>query len=118
MATHSQVRTFARLLESIWLAALPRIRKFLWLSAGMFSAATFAMAMVGVVLYGRMDAVATSFLAWTVSAALFGLASIFRFVPDAALVFSLRSDEVLLRNEPSRPPWSGRCGCSGAWFSR
>src|SRR5207247_1987124 len=66
------------------LAALPRIRKFLWLSAGMFSAATFAMAMVGVVLYGRMDAVATSFLAGTVSAALFGLASIFRFGPDAA----------------------------------
>src|SRR5439155_1689047 len=51
---------------------------------GMFSAATFAMAMVGVVLYGRMDAVATSFLAGTVSAALFGLASIFRFGPDAA----------------------------------
>ena len=84
MATHSQVRTFARLLESIWLAALPRIRKFLWLSAGMFSAATFAMAMVGVLLYGRVDGLAMSFLAGTVSAALFGLASIFRFGPDAA----------------------------------
>jgi len=57
-----------------------------WASARKFefSAATFAMAMVGVLLYGRVDGLATSFLAGTVSAALFGLASIFRFGPDAA----------------------------------
>lgn len=84
MATHSQIRSFARLVESVWIAALPRIRKFVWLWSGMFGAATFAMAMIGVLFYGRTDGVTSSFLAGIMSAALFGLLSILRFGPETA----------------------------------
>jgi hypothetical protein len=84
MATQSGVATSAGLIQSLGPALLVRLRKFLWLSSGLFSAASFAMAMVGVLAYGSTEGLGLSFLAGTASACLFGLASLLRFGPETA----------------------------------
>lgn len=61
-----------------------RIRKFLWLSSGLFSAASFAIPAIGLFAYGTTDGMATDFLAAVVSACLFGVASVLHFGPDEA----------------------------------
>ncbi len=61
-----------------------RIRKFLWLSSGLFSAASFAIPAIGLFAYGTTDGMATDFLAAIVSACLFGVASVLHFGPDEA----------------------------------
>lgn len=61
-----------------------RIRKFLWLSSGLFSAASFAIPVVGLVAFGSFDGVGTNFLAAVVSACLFGLTTLLHFGPDVA----------------------------------
>src|SRR3989475_10681008 len=54
------------------LTLMDRIRKFLWLSSGLFSAAAFAVPAIGVVVYRSLDGGGTSFLASVRAAALFG----------------------------------------------
>jgi hypothetical protein len=63
-----------------------RIRKFLWLSSGLFSAASFAMPALGILALGAVETkgLGANFLAGVVSAALFGLASLLRFGPEEA----------------------------------
>ncbi len=61
-----------------------RIRKFLWLSSGLFSAASFAIPAIGLFAYGTTDGMATDFLAAIVSACLFAVASLLHFGPDEA----------------------------------
>ncbi len=61
-----------------------RVRKFLWLSSGLFSAGSFAISAFGLLVFGAVDAVATNFLAAVVSACLFGFASLLHFGPDTA----------------------------------
>lgn len=70
--------------EPLELSLAQRLRKFLWLSSGMFSAASFAIAAVGVVAFGHFDDLGTSFPAAVISAALFGIASLLRFGPETA----------------------------------
>ena len=61
-----------------------RFRKFLWLSSGLFSAASFTIPAIGYLAFGTADGAATNFLAAVVSACLFGVASLFHFGPDEA----------------------------------
>ena len=61
-----------------------RLRKFLWLSSGMFSAASFAIPFVGFMAYGTSQTASTNFLAAVVSACLFGIASLLHFGPEVA----------------------------------
>jgi hypothetical protein len=61
-----------------------RVRKFLWLSSGLFSAASFAIPFVGFMAYGTSQPASTNFLAAVVSACLFGIASLLHFGPDTA----------------------------------
>ena len=70
--------------EPLELTFLARIRKFLWLSSGLFSAASFAIPAIGVLAFGTLDGLGTSFLTAVVSACLFGLASLLHFGPDTA----------------------------------
>ncbi len=66
------------------LTLMDRIRKFLWLSSGLFSAAAFAVPAVGVMVYGTFEGGGTSFLAAVVSACLFGVTTLLKFGPDEA----------------------------------
>jgi hypothetical protein len=84
MATSAVPATVASLVEPLELSFLGRIRKFLWLSSGMFSAASFAIAAVGVVAFGQVDGLGTSFLAAIISACMFGAVSRLGFGPETA----------------------------------
>jgi hypothetical protein len=84
MATQAGHATWADLIKPLELWFFPRIRKFLWLWSGLFSAASFAIPMIGVVAFARTDGVVPSFLAAVASAALFGVASLLRFGPESA----------------------------------
>jgi hypothetical protein len=72
--------------EPLELSFPARIRKFLWLSSGLFSAASFAMPALGILALGSVQTrgLGANFLAGIVSAALFGLASLLRFGPEQA----------------------------------
>ena len=70
--------------EPLELSFFARIRKFLWISSGLFSAASFSIPAIGVVAFGTFDDLGTSFLAAIVSACLFGLASLLHFGPETA----------------------------------
>lgn len=74
----------ADLAEPLELNFLGRVRKFLWLSSGLFSAASFAIPAIGVLAFGTLDGLGASFLVAVVSACLFGLASLLHFGPDSA----------------------------------
>ena len=61
-----------------------RLRKLLWLSSGLFSAASFAMPVIGFTAFGTFDGMGTNFLAAIVSGCFFGLASFLHFAPEVA----------------------------------
>jgi hypothetical protein len=63
-----------------------RIRKFLWLSSGLFSAACFAMPALGIFSLGAVETegIGASFLVGIPIACLFGLTSLLRFGPEPA----------------------------------
>lgn len=84
MATQAEHATPADLIEPLALMFFVRLRKFLWLSSGLFSAAALAVPMIGVLAFGSMEGVGPSFLAALASACLFGLASILHFGPESA----------------------------------
>lgn len=84
MATQAEHATPADLMEPLGFNFLARLRKFLWLSSGLFSAAALAVPMIGVLAFGSMEGVGPSFLAALASACVFGLASILHFGPDSA----------------------------------
>lgn len=84
MATAVVPSLVAAYAEPVELSLLGRLRKFLWLSSGMFSAASFAMTAIGIVAFGHLDGLGTSFPAAVISAALFGVASLLRFGPETA----------------------------------
>lgn len=66
-------------------AELPlRIRHFVWLSTGMFSAAALALAFLGYLWTGTFVNAASNFLASIVSGAMFGLSSVLNFGPTDA----------------------------------
>ena len=70
--------------EPLELTFFARIRKFLWISSGLFSAASFSIPAIGLVAFGTSDGLGTSFFAAIVSACLFGLASLLHFGPETA----------------------------------
>ena len=87
VATQSEVATLAGFVEPfepLRVALLVRIRKFFWLSSGLFSAASFAIPAIGVIAFGSTVGLGTSFLAAVISACLFGLASFLHFGPEVA----------------------------------
>ena len=61
-----------------------RLKRSLWHSSGMFSAASFAIPFIGFMTYGSTQVASTNFLAAIVSAFLFGLASLLHFGPETA----------------------------------
>lgn len=83
MATQAEHATSADFIEPLELTFLARIRTFLWLSSGLFSAASLAIPMIGVLAFGSMEGVGPSFLASLASACLFGLVSILHFGPES-----------------------------------
>jgi hypothetical protein len=78
--------TSSERVESSEFSFRARIRKFVWLWSGLFSASSFAMPALGLLGVGRIEieAVGTSFLAGVGSAGLFGLTSLLHFGPDTA----------------------------------
>jgi hypothetical protein len=71
--------------ESGYPAELPvRIRHFVWLSTGMFSAAALAVAFIGYAWTGAFEAASSNFFASILSGALFGLSNVLRFGPVEA----------------------------------
>ena len=70
--------------EAPVLTFMDRVRKFMWLSSGLFSAAAFAVPAVGVMVYGTFEGGGTSFMAAVVSACLFGVTTLLNFGPDEA----------------------------------
>ena len=70
--------------EAPVLTLMDRLRKFLWLSSGLFSAAAFAVPAFGVIAYGTFEGGGTSFLAAVASACLFGVTTLLNFGPDEA----------------------------------
>lgn len=66
-------------------AELPlRVRRFVWLSTGMFSAASLGLASLGYFWTGAFENAASSFLASIVSGAMFGIACLLNFGPNEA----------------------------------
>jgi len=66
-------------------AELPlRIRHFVWLSTGMFSAAALALAFLGYAWIGSFSDAASNFLASVASGAIFGLSTVLKFGPKDA----------------------------------
>jgi hypothetical protein len=66
-------------------AELPlRIRHFVWLSTGMFSAAALAIAFIGYAWSTSLTIASSNFLASIVSGAMFGLSCILKFGPSDA----------------------------------
>jgi len=63
-----------------WL--LSRVRTFLWVSSGLFSAACLAIPAIGAFAFGTSEGLGTSFLAAILSACFFGVGSVLRFGPD------------------------------------
>ena len=61
-----------------------RVRKFLWLSSGLFSAASFVIPAIGYLAFGSVEGAGADFLAAVGSACLFGVASLLHFGPDEA----------------------------------
>jgi len=84
VATQAEHATRADLIEPLALMFFVRLRKFLWLWSGLFSAAALAVPMIGVLAFGSMEGVGPSFLAALASACLFGLVSILHFGPESA----------------------------------
>jgi len=70
--------------ETPVLTLIDRLRKFLWLSSGLFSAAAFAVPAIGVIAYGTFEGGETSFLAAVASAGLFCVTTLLNFGPDEA----------------------------------
>jgi len=66
------------------LTLVGRLRKFLWLSSGLFSAASFAIPAIGLFAYGTTEGMGTNFVAAVVSACLFGVTSLLHFGPNEA----------------------------------
>ncbi len=60
-----------------------RIREFLWLASGMFSAAALFLSFVGYFSLGSVDDAARNFVAAVVSSVLFGACTLLRFGPDS-----------------------------------
>ena len=84
LATQAEHATPADFIAPLELTFLVRLRTFLWLSSGLFSAAAIAVPMIGVLAFGSMDGVGPSFLAALASACFFGLASFLHFGPESA----------------------------------
>ncbi len=61
-----------------------RLREFLWLSSGMFSAAALALSAVGYLALGPAEQAARNFTAALAAALLFGLATLLKFGPQSA----------------------------------
>ncbi|HKW43590.1 MAG TPA: hypothetical protein VJP06_05315 [Thermoplasmata archaeon] len=61
-----------------------RVRMFLWLSCGLFSAGSFVISALGYLAFSSADHAGANFLAAIVSAFLFGVASVWHFGPDVA----------------------------------
>ncbi len=74
----------AETVPDVELTLVGRIRKFVWLSSGLFSAASFAIPAIGLFAYGTTEGMGTNFLAAVVSACLFGVASLLHFGPNEA----------------------------------
>ncbi len=65
-------------------AFIAQFRKFLWLSSGMFSTSSLAIAFGDFFAAGAYQAANTHFLAAVVSAVLFGIATFLKLGPDEA----------------------------------
>jgi hypothetical protein len=71
--------------ESGYEAELPlRMRRFVWLSTGMFSAASLALAFMGYFWSSTFEGAGSHFIASIVSGGLFGIASMLKFGPIEA----------------------------------
>lgn len=78
MATITEARTPA--VEDL----LIRLRRFVWLSSGMFSIAAMSLAFSGYFGLGAVESAGANFLAAVAAAGLFGLASLLKFGPYSA----------------------------------
>ena len=74
----------AETVPDVELTLVGRIRKFVWLSSGLFSAASFAIPAIGLFAYGTTEGMGTNFVAAVVSACLFGVTSLLHFGPNEA----------------------------------
>lgn len=71
-------------LEDVGVGLEARIREFLWLFSGMFSAASLSLAFLAYFTLGAAEDAARNFAAAIVSSALFGLCTLLKLGPDSA----------------------------------
>src|SRR3989441_12086089 len=76
--------SLAETVPDVELTLVGRIRKFVWLSSGLFSAASFAIPAIGLFVYGTTEGMGTNFLAAGRSAPGLRLPSSLPFGPNAA----------------------------------
>lgn len=72
--------------ESIEVLDVPfaaRVREFLWLSSGMFSAAALALSFLGFFTTGAQEDAMRNFTAAVVSSAMFGICTVLKLGPDS-----------------------------------
>lgn len=72
--------------EAIEVLEIPlaaRVREFLWLSSGMFSAAALALSFLGFFTLGAEEDAARNFLAAVASSILFGICTVLKLGPDS-----------------------------------
>src|SRR2546428_11267516 len=74
----------AETVPDVELTVVGRIRKFVWLSSGLFSAASFAIPAIGLFVYGTTEGMGTNFLAAVGGGRAFRVASFPRFGPHQA----------------------------------
>lgn len=71
-------------LEDVGVGLEVRIREFVWLSSGMFSAASLSLAFLAYFTLGAAEDAARNFGAAVVSSLLFGLCTVLKLGPESA----------------------------------
>lgn len=82
MATMADTET-PEAIEVLDLPLAARVREFLWLSSGMFSAAALALSFLGFFTLGAQEDAARNFFAAVVSSILFGICTVLKLGPDS-----------------------------------
>lgn len=65
------------------LTLVERLRKFVWLSSGMFSVAALGLAFTGYFTFAAYEAAASNFLAAVAASGVFGVTTLLKFGPDS-----------------------------------
>ncbi len=83
MAIQAATPTVDEAVEEVAENLAVRVREFLWLASGMFSAAALFLSFMGYFSFGAAEAAGRNFAAAVVSSVLFGICTLLRLGPDS-----------------------------------